>query len=316
MSSLAQRLTTPTATLMLGLTLAVALLVCPESWTVGTKGRMASLLRPGQTATRWLRQQASGAAAKVTNHWNTAAQLAEVQEQNAQLQEQIRRLTAQIAVFEGASRSTFPATYEEDADHRLLRTRGVRARVLGHAARRFLTEHQILDVGAEAKIRPEALVIDLPALIDQGANVKLQAEELVLSQGRIWGKIVEVGPQTSTVRRVTEPGYRDIVRLATPGATPHELRWGPQGIIEGTGERLARIRLIEVTEPVAIGDLVYTASAKGLLPEPLLYGRIVTVERPVGAAHWDLWMQPAVAAHEPETVVVLRTEVNGKRGGE
>lgn len=313
---LRERLTTPAAALVMGLTLSVALLVCPAHWTLGVKGSVARILRPGQAATQWLREQGRGMVTAVTNHWNTVAQLAEVQEQNVQLKEENCRLTAQLAVLESDQRATRAATYEEDADQRLLQARGVRARVLGHAARSFLAEHQILDIGSEAKIRPDALVVDLPGLIDQGANVELQSEQLVLSQGRVWGKVVEVGPQTSTVRRVTEPGYRDIIRLATPGSDADDLRWGPQGMIEGTGERLPRIRLIEVTEPVAIGDLVYTASAKGLLPESLLYGRIVAVERPVGAAHWDLWMEPAVAPDEPEAVVVLRAEVNAVRVAE
>lgn len=311
---MSERLTTPAAALLLGLLLATAFLACPANWTASLKGGIAYLLRPGQTGVRWLREQGSEAATAVNNHWATAAQLAAVQEQNAQLQAEIRRLTAELEALE-SRQSTRAAKYEEDADQRLLRAHGVRARVLGHAARSFLVEHEILDVGADAKIRPDALVVDLPGLIDQGANVQLQSEQLVLSQGRVWGKVVDVGPQTATVRRVTEPGYRDIVRLATPGADPGDLRWGPQGMIEGTGDRLARIRLIEVTEPVTVSDLVYTASAKGLLPDPLLYGRIVAVDRPVGAAHWEIWMEPAVRPEEPEAVVVLRAEVNGGRGG-
>jgi cell shape-determining protein MreC len=313
--SLKERLATPTGALIVGLVLAAGLMACPATWTAGIKGGVASLLRPGQTMTRWLREQGSGVANGVRNHLDTAAQLAETQQQNARLKEENRRLTSQIAMFESQQRGALAAKYEEDADQRLLKARGVRARVLGHAARSFLGEHHLLDIGSQASIRPDSLIVELPGLIDQGTNVGLKSEQLVLSQGRVWGKVVEVGSQTSTVRRVTEPGYRDIVRLATPGIGDDDLRWGPQGIIEGTGERLARIRLIEVTEPVAVGDQVYTAAAKGLLPEPLLYGRIVAVERPVGAAHWDLWMEPAVAA-EPEAVVVLRAELNGSRAGE
>jgi cell shape-determining protein MreC len=276
---------------------------------------MADGLRPGQSAARWLRQQGSEAPTVVRNHFDTAGQLAEVQQENARLKEENRRLEAQLAVLESGQRATVAAKYEEDADQRLLKANTVRARVLGQTARSFLAQQQILDVGSRAGVRPEALVVELPGLIDQGANVKLQSEQLVLSQGRVWGKVVEVGSQTSTVRRVTEPGYRDIVRLATSGTDGHDLRWGPQGMLEGTGQRLARVRLIEVTEPVAVGDLVYTAASKGILPEPLLSGRVVSVERPVGDAHWEIWMQVAVAPDEPDAVVVVRTEVNAGRKG-
>jgi hypothetical protein len=103
---------------------------------------------------------------------------------------------------------------------------------------------------------------------------------------------------------VTEPGYRDLVRLGESG---------PQGVLEGTGEPLARVRLVEVTEPVAMGDGVYSTAGKGFLPEPLLYGRVVRVERPVGAAHWEIWMEPAADPHQTEEVAVLRVELNRLR---
>ena len=108
---------------------------------------------------------------------------------------------------------------------------------------------------------------------------------------------------------------RDVVRLAaaTPsGAAP---RLGSEGVLEGTGEPLARVRLIPVTEPVEVGDEVYTGAAAGVLARPLLYGRVVRVERPIGAAHWEIWMEPAVDGR-PERVAVLRIELNPRRVGQ
>jgi hypothetical protein len=50
-----------------------------------------------------------------------------------------------------------------------------------------------------------------------------------------------------------------------------------------------------------------------VLPEPLLCGRVARVERPVGAAHWEIWMQPAMAADEPTRVSVLTIELSPAR---
>jgi hypothetical protein len=77
---------------------------------------------------------------------------------------------------------------------------------------------------------------------------------------------------------------------------------------------LARVRRVDVTEPVAVGDAVYAASDQGVLPQPLLYGFVVRVQRPVGAAHWEIWMKPALDG-EPESVVVLRAQINPARIG-
>lgn len=314
---LKSRLASPAALLAVGVVLGVGFVLAPASLSDAAKGRMAALLRPGQLGVLSLRERGGRVVALVETHFHTAAQLAEAQHQRERLEQANRRLAAELAAAERRSPDpahdpTGEAAGEEAGP--LLLTRCVEARVLGQQARAYLGRHHLLDVGSRAGVEPDALVLDAPpGLIDQGGNAGLEAGQLVLSQGRVWGKVVDVATATSTVRTVTEPGYRDLVQLAGPKAGNRHPPAGPQGILEGTGEPLARVRLIEVTEPVAVGDLVYTAGAQGLLPQPLLYGRVVRVQRPVGAAHWDIWMEPAVAPGRPEQVAVLRTELNPVR---
>ena len=62
-----------------------------------------------------------------------------------------------------------------------------------------------------------------------------------------------------------------------------------------------------------MGDAVYSIAGKGFLAEPLLCGRVVRLERPVGAAHWEIWMQPAVDPHRTDEVAVLTIEVDPLR---
>ena len=235
--------------------------------------------------------------------------MAQSEADRRRLEEENRRLATELALLRSrTARAERPAS-----DDRLLAAGCVPARVLGRQARDFLVSEGILDIGSRDGVRKGAMVIGAPkSLLDQGANRRLESEELVLAQGRVWGKIVEVGPQTSTVRTPCEPGFRDLVRLGVPSADGRTPRLGPQGLLEGTGEPLARVQGVDVTEPVAVGDAVYTASGQGVLPQPLLYGFVVRVQRPVGAAHWDIWMKPALDS-EPESVVVLRTQINPAR---
>jgi cell shape-determining protein MreC len=315
-SSLGERLASPAGNLAVALVLAVALMLSPASWSARLRSEVARVFQPGQEVALRLRDEGRDAAVRLNQHFDAVARLEQARKERQRLEAENRRLAAQLAAAESRRQSARLVNAEEDVDDRLLKARGVKARVLGHTARGFLVENHLLDAGASRGLQAEALVLQsLPGLIDQGENAHLDVEQLVLSQGQVWGKVLEVGAQTSTVRRVTEPGYRDLVRLATPDPADGAPRWGPEGIVEGAGQPLARIRLIEVTAPVAVGDLVYTAAGKGLLPEPLLYGRIVRLERPVGAAHWEIWMAPAVAPEEPTTVVVLRAELNPLRAG-
>jgi len=289
----------------MGLVVLAVLALLPGRWTAPTRGATATLLRPGQTAALGLRRHAKRATIWVNCHFQAAGRLAEVEVELQRLAEENRRLAAELTAAQ--TRPPDPTDDARSDEDRLLLARCVPALVLGRQARAFLGRHQLLNVGSREGIEPDALVVDCPGLIDRGRDADLATGQLVLAGQRVWGKIVELGSQTSVVRGVTEPGYRDLVQLGSAR--------GPQGVLEGTGEPLPRIRLVEVTQPVSVGDPVYASAGKGVLSVPLLYGRIVRLERPVGAAYWNIWMQPAVA-DEPEEVAVLRTELNPLRVAE
>ena len=98
----------------------------------------------------------------------------------------------------------------------------------------------------------------------------------------------------SSVRRANAAGYRDLVQLARPNGD--RLLAGPQGVLEGTGESLCRIKLIQTTESVSEGDLVLATGGEALLDAPLVYGRVVRIENRPGTRHWEIWMEPAARA--------------------
>ena len=311
------RLTTPGGLLGAGLVLAVLLMLMPAAWLAPVRAVVGTGLLPCQIGIANLLNEKDNLVGEAQRHFDTVARLTEAESNLNRLRRENEQLTAQLEDLQNrqSDREQGPLAEAED---RLLNLQCIGARVLGRQARGFLQENLPLDVGSRAGVQSDALVIGGSAglLIDQGTAAKLQSGQLVLGRGRVWGKIVEVGPYTSTARTLTEPGYRDLVRLATPDAQGRPGRWGPEGVLEGTGERLARIRLVEVTEPVSVDDLVFTATGDGVLPKPLLYGRIVRVERPTGASHWDIWMQPALGKHGPRRVAVLRIQLNPVRVAE
>jgi cell shape-determining protein MreC len=298
------RLSCRVAALLAGLVSAVGLTCLPMQWCGTMKGYVGALLRPGQRAVLRLRQLGGRVAAHVESHFATAARLAEIEQHRKRLAEENRRLAAELIALRSRAAAT-RLDSEDDEAERLFAVRCVRATVLGQQARAFLGRHHLLDAGCRAGVRPDAVVIGARlGLIDRGADAGLNRGQLVLSGRRVWGKIVEVGPYTSTVCTVTEPGYRDLVRVG---------RSGPQGILEGTGQPLARVRLVAATEPVAVGDPVLRAADQGILPEPLLYGSVVRLERPVGAAHWEIWIEPAMDPEAADDVSVLEIGLNPLR---
>ena len=157
-------------------------------------------------------------------------------------------------------------------------------------------------MSAAPKALPNSFVIDeVPQLLDQGRDASLKPGRLVLAGSRVWGKVADVGPHTCTVRRITDAGYRDLVQLAT--SREGRLHFSARGVLVGAGRRLCKIELVETTEPVAVGDLVFTAD-DGVLQSPLLYGKIVKVDRKPADPHWQIWMEPAVNPSAPPARVV------------
>jgi rod shape-determining protein MreC len=293
--------------LPIALTLAILLAVLPARWTDPLRSAAAGVLRPGQVAALATRQCARCAAVRVKSHFESAQRLAEAEEQLEQLRRENRQLQGELL----ATQNQPPRTKDgDDAADRLLRIQCVPASVLGRQARAFLVRHQLVDVGSRSDIEPGDFVVARPALIDHGSETQLAPGQLVLSGRCIWGKIARTATISSSVCGITEPGYRDLVYLVPADGKPEGPQRFAQGVLEGPGEPACRIRLVEATQPVSVGDLVYTAAGKGLLPVPLLYGRIVRVQRPAGATHWEIWMQPAVDADEPEHVAGLSTELN------
>jgi cell shape-determining protein MreC len=308
-TELSRQLSRPTGALVIALALAAIVTLLPHRWTAAAKSAVAEALRPGQVAVGSARQECERLWTGARRHWNTVDQLANAQQELERLRDENRRLQAELTAASAREDRT-----DKAADQRLLSAEGVEANVLGLQARAFLGRHHLLDLGSQAGIEPEAMVVDAgPGLIDRGTDAQLEVGHLVLSGNSVWGKVVEVGRSTSTVRTATEAGFRDLVRLGNADNRQSDRHSGPQGIWEGTGEPLARVRLVEATEPVAVGDAVYAAAGQGLLSEPLVYGHVVRAEHLAGASHWEIWVKPAVERDEPDRVAVLRTKVNATR---
>jgi hypothetical protein len=311
--STARQLISPGTAFVTALAAAVLLMLLPSRWIEPFKGEVVRVLQPGQVAAIELRGLGRSWLHAARSHFASSARLAEAENELADLRRQNRQLAGELTALrmQGAARSQ---STPDDSAGRLLQTATIEARVLGRQAMAFLSRQGLLDVGTRSGVHVDALVAaaPLPAVIDRGRDSEMAAGRLVLSGCRVWGRIAAVGRMTSVVRTVSEAGYRDLVRLASPNSSAAAVRRGPEGMLEGTGEPLVRIRRVAVTEPVAVGDLVYAAE-QGQYGELPLYGHIVRVERPVGAGHWEIWMEPSLAGEVPDRVAVLCNELNPSR---
>jgi cell shape-determining protein MreC len=284
----------------------IAFLVCclPARMSVALKDAVRSLLAPGQCV-------AQTAVARL-RFWGRAwQQSATTASELDELRQLARRLEHENAALRFAVQHQGRAANEPLVP--LITARAVASRVLGQHAQKFLYDSAVIDAPAAADLTEGSLALDLaPTAIDQGQNASLTVGDLALVGGSVWGKLIEVGPQTSLVRRVSSSGYRGLVQIAQATVDG----WKPlaRGIVEGTGDTLCRIRLVDATAPVSVGDMVFAADEQGLVDAALIYGQVARAELPTGAAHWQIWMEPAADIDLPGTLTVLQPVINQDRG--
>jgi len=346
-----KRLTSPRAMLGAVLAVAIAAALLPPASIAPVRQAWETALRPAQSGVQRAVDFAQARVDWCRGAIASADRLSAAESEAARLAEQARQLEAELELVRGRPLSVPSGDLAADssagsssgsagdssagsATDPLLQADAISARVLGRQAQSYLKSRDLLDAGSLAGVFKGALVLDdnaegasKPAdaagnhadaksalvrrpVIDAGADFGLAADGLVLAGRRVWGKIAAVGPYTSVVRRACEPGYRDAVQLGHIDG--RRLQLGPRGLLVGTGEALCRVEMVDVSQPVAIGDEVYT-SDDGVPHAPLLYGRVVRLERSAGQPHWQIWMEPAVGTDEPRSVAVLQMDLNPAR---
>ena len=308
---IAARAASPGGALAL-LSCAALLVFCgPQRFVAPLRTVQRELSRPGVEIAIGCRRWASETA----GHW-TAARVAT--DEMAACRAEVAQLRRRNDQLQSALALALVRDDRESLDEHVSRSpplivaEGLPARVLGRQARAHLAQSDVIAAGAREGVARGTLVLDEPlATLDQGRDEGLVPGQLAIVGGRVWGRVVEVGPWTSVVGRANQPGYRDLVQLAQ--RDENGLRLGPRGVLEGNGEPLCRIRRVETTAAVSVGDLVIAAGEQGMAETPLVYGRVERVEQTVGGAHWEIWVTPAAARDAPDELTVVRTRLNAGR---
>lgn len=226
--------------------------------------------------------------------------------------EDLRRLQLKNAMLHehlAQARRFGSSPYRTDSTHSAFTADLVEARVLGVETSTQFRGGYLLGQGANAGLAESDLVLeDGNALIDAGETRRLEPGLPVFAGRCVVGRIKRVGRWTSTVEHVTDKefrGHAQIVRKTSQG-----YQFGTTGVITGTGKDHCRLTMVPASQPVAVGDAVYTLSDGGVFPYPMYYGRIVRAEIPTGASHWELDVAPAARSARPRTVQILRKRLN------
>ena len=286
----------------------VAAVLCfaPTTSSGQLRSLVNDLLAPGQTvvrsvATRIRTSQQAIVAAESSNQNQELQQLrAFVRQRDVQIHELKSRLA------NGAELVRFP--FEVQSSPSLIVPELLKANILSHTGSEGLDAAIVIDKGRVDQISQQSLIIESTnPIIDQGTSESLKTGQPVYAGRCVVGRIEETGRWTSSLQLTTHAAYSGRARLAR--TTTDGLRFGEEGILEGIGNGLCRLTGIPDTQPVAVGDEVFTGGQSTILRNPMYYGRIIKADLLPGSA-WDIVVKPPLDVHAMTEVVVLRATVN------
>ncbi|MCA9069865.1 MAG: hypothetical protein KDA84_13120, partial [Planctomycetaceae bacterium] len=202
-----------------------------------------------------------------------------------------------------------PSPYPSRPGRPLVDVELLEAAVLNRDKGTIWQAERIINRGTRDGLTEEDLVLDGKGpLIDQGKEAHLATGHPVYSGRCVVGRLAKVGRVVSTIQKVTDAEYRGFAQLIRK--TEQGFVFGAEGVLEGQGQPLCRLRYISSTQPVEVGDEVYTGDHDGTQPYPMYYGQVVKAELPPGDQEWSIWVEPAIQELDSPTVTVLRTQLD------
>lgn len=119
----------------------------------------------------------------------------------------------------------------------------------------------------------------------------------VISGEGVVGRVIAANLLASEVELIIDP-------LASAGAILEDSR--RQCVVRGTGSNLLNLEFISVSEPVRIGEVVYTSGTDGIYPKDLPVGRVVS--KKTGRIYQEIEVEPFTDFTRLEEVLVLIEE--------
>lgn len=290
--------------------------VLPDEMQGAFRSLMGDLVKPGCAA--WT--EAGQRIASMKSKWAVAPvdpdpEIRRLQSELDAAMALLRKRELQLARLQeeaAANRSPLFVQTSEQPPERLAQPLLVEVGVLGAGHAAAWRKGRWLDQGKATGLIEEAPVLaSAQSLLDVGRDVRLSAEDAVLSGRSVIGKVAQVGRWTSTFLLVTDAEYRGRAQLVREAGDGYV--FGAKGIMKGQGEPLCRLEGVPAAEMVDVGDAVYTADRDGLLPTPLYYGKVVEATLPDRAREWRILVQPAERPNDLTTVQVLRSALNPRR---
>jgi rod shape-determining protein MreC len=169
------------------------------------------------------------------------------------------------------------------------------------------------DVNSEV-LTPATGPFEQTIVIEGGQNRDIQINDPVVTPDGLVGRISQVGPTTSKVTLVSDPGF-------SASAIDLQSKTGAQGIVRhpSTGSDVLILDEVPVSQTVSVGDTVVTSGWRrldlsSLYPEGITIGRITSFKNEDVQPYKNIQVEPSVDFSSLYAVVVLIPKNRGVGG--
>ena len=131
-------------------------------------------------------------------------------------------------------------------------------------------------------------------IVNQGTLAKVAPNQAVIGSEGLVGRVIAANLLASEIELITDS-------LASAGALLENSRL--QCVVRGTDSGLLNLDFVSVSEPVSIGEMVYTSGTDGIYPKELPIGRIVSKED--GRVYQKIQVQPLTDFSRLEEVSII-----------
>lgn len=230
-------------------------------------------LKPFYIVSTSLQKLYVGFSSQVRGTTSQYLNLIDIKKDNKNLQNEVSMLKAQLVQLEEIrlenQRLSRLLDFKETTPFEL-----IPAKVIGHD---LLRQHATL-------------------IINKGKKSGIVAGQAVITPDGVVGSVLMVSDRFSQILRVTD-NYSDVDAVAQ--------RTRARGIVEGVSPTTCRIKYLQRTDDIQIGDLIVTSGFDGVFPKGFPIGTVTEVEKKSYGITQSVIIQPAVSTINIEEVFVV-----------
>jgi len=135
-------------------------------------------------------------------------------------------------------------------------------------------------------------------IINKGKKSGIFINQPVMNFSSLIGKVIEVGPNTSKVLLISDVNSRVVCLIQ---------RTRMEGMLEGIGKGLCRLKYLPVEADIKLGDAVISAGVGGVYPKGLVVGNIESILVERGGIYKSCIVKPASSLSGLEEVLCIKS---------